>query len=120
MKIKSIFEKVNLIHPIEQRKFFSFLDDVLKELISKYGEKFVLCNDAEASDGEEWVFYNDSEGIDGTVNVLPLYEKAIVLYILALCGAGDFITEAMRQAEQAYIYYYRLYGKNRRLKRKDR
>ena len=111
MKIKSIFEKVNLIYPLEQRKFFNYLSDTLNELIVKYGEKLVI-------NGETLVF-PDSVEIDDEINILPMYEKAIVNNILFLCGAGEtYISEFIRLAEDAYIFYYRKNAKNRRLKRR--
>ena len=111
MNIKSIFEKVNLLYPLEQRKFFNYLSDTINELITKYGEKFVI-------DGEALVF-PDMATIESEINILPMYEKAIVNNVLFLCGAGEtYISEFMRLAEEAYLYYYRQNAKNRRLKRK--
>ena len=112
MKISSIFEKVNLIIPLEQRRFFNYLEDTESELISKYGEKFVL------EDGASACTHNNK--IDGEINILPQYEKAIANNILYLAGAGElYISEYLRLAEQAYIYYYRKNTKKRRLKRRD-
>lgn len=113
MKLSSIFEKVNLIIPLEQRRFFNYLEDTASELISKYGEKFVL------EDGAS-VCTHDNNLISGEINILPQYEKAIVNNILYLGGAGElYISEYLRLAEQAYIYYYRKNTKKRRLKRRD-
>ena len=112
MKISSIFEKVNLIFPLEQRRFFNYLEDTASELISKYGEKFVLEKGADVC--------THDNNINGEINILPQYEKAIVCNILYLCGAGEsYISEFLRLSNDAYLYYYRQNAKNRRLKRRD-
>ena len=41
MTILEIFEKVNLVTPIEQRRFFNYYEDSVNELLSMYGD-FVL------------------------------------------------------------------------------
>lgn len=112
IKIIDIFEKVNLIHPIEQRNFFSFLEDTANELMAKYPRKLILNEDAEVCS-----FDNN---LNGEINILPLYEKAIVYNILFLCGAGDtYISEFLRLSDEAYLHYYRLNAKGRRLKRRE-
>ena len=112
MEIKSIFEKVNLIVPLEQRRFFNYLEDTANELISKYGEKFVLENGASVCS-----FDNN---IDGEINILPLYEKAIVNNILFNAGAGEqYISEFLRHADAAYLFYWRNNAKGKRLKKKE-
>jgi hypothetical protein len=112
MNIKSIFEKVNLIIPLEQRRFFNYLEDTANELISKYGEKFVLEKGASVC-----TFDNN---IDGDINILPLYEKAIVNNILFNAGAGEqYISEFIRHAEQAHLYYWRVNAIGKRLKKKE-
>lgn len=114
MKIKSIFEKVNLIIPLEQRRFFNYLEDTANELISKYGEKFVLENGASVCS-----FDNNIDG-ESEINILPLYEKAIVNNILFNAGAGEqYISEFIRHAEQAHLYYWRVNAIGKRLKKKE-
>ena len=46
MTILEIYEKVNLVIPIEQRVFFNFFEDTVNELISLYGD-FVFIKDKE-------------------------------------------------------------------------
>lgn len=46
MTILEIFEKVNLVIPIEQRIFFNFFEDTVNELQSLYGD-FVFIKDKE-------------------------------------------------------------------------
>ena len=46
MTILEIFEKVNLIMPIEQRRFFNFFEDTVSELQSLYSG-FVFEKDSE-------------------------------------------------------------------------
>lgn len=112
MEIKSVFEKVNLVVPLEQRRFFNYLEDTAGELIAKYGEKFVLV------DGADVCSYDNK--IDGEINILPQYEKAIVCNILFNAGAGEqYLSEFLRHSDAAYLSYWRSNAKGRRLKRKE-
>ncbi len=60
MTTLEIFEKVNLILPIEQRRFFNYLDDTISELRSMYGDDFIL-NKNVALNFEHAISDNDSE-----------------------------------------------------------
>jgi hypothetical protein len=112
MEIKSIFEKVNLIVPLEQRRFFNYLEDTANELIAKYGEKFVLSDDADVC--------THNNKIEGEINILPQYEKSIVCNILFNAGAGEqYISEFLRHADAAYLFYWRNNAKGKRLKKKE-
>ena len=44
MTILEIFEKVNLVIPIEQRVFFNFFADTVNELQSLYGDIVFIKN----------------------------------------------------------------------------
>ena len=46
MSILEIFEKVSLVTPIEQRRFFNSFDDTVNELLSMYSG-FVIEKDSE-------------------------------------------------------------------------
>ena len=44
MTILEIYEKVNLVVPIEQRIFFNFFEDTVNELQSLYGDFVFIEN----------------------------------------------------------------------------
>ena len=111
MKLIEIFEKVNLIAPIEQRKFFNFYNDTIDELNSLYGN--LLFQKTE--DGEE---YEAPTKLDDEVLVLPLYQGAIIDNILFLVGKGEvYKSEFVRKARNAYLKYWNDNAKGRRLKK---
>ena len=66
MTILEIFEKVNLVIPIEQRVFFNFFEDTVNELQSLYGD-FVFIKDK----GEETMETSDTShrSVDAEGNV---------------------------------------------------
>ena len=81
MTLIEIFEKVNLVFPIEQRDFFNYFDDSVKEIEALYG-----------SGGKKLVFTPDTEykppaTLKDDNAVLPLYSGAIVDNILFLSAA---------------------------------
>ena len=79
MTILEIFEKVNLVIPIEQRVFFNFFEDTVNELQSLYGD-FVFIEDKE---------YTPPESLTDDNVVLPLYHNSIVDNILFLANKGE-------------------------------
>ena len=68
MTILEIFEKVNLVVPLEQRRFFNYFNDTINELLSKY-DGFVT---------EEKTEYAPIKSLSDDNIVLPLYHNAIV------------------------------------------
>ena len=66
MTILEIYEKVNLVIPIEQRVFFNFFEDTVNELQSLYGD-FVFIKDK----GEETMETSDTSlrSVDAEGNV---------------------------------------------------
>ena len=110
MKLLKVFEKVNLVVPIEQRDFINYFEDSVKELTSMYGERFVL------TDGEK--SFAPPEFIDTDIKIKDKYEKAIVENILFLAGAGDVHqSEFIRQSKNAYLSYWNENAKDRKLVR---
>ena len=63
MTILEIFEKVNLVIPIEQRVFFNFFEDTVNELQSLYGD-FVFIQDKreEPQTGNSYIVSFDANG----------------------------------------------------------
>lgn len=110
MKLLKVFEKVNLVFPLEQRDFLSYFEDTVAELSSMYGEKFIF------SDGK--YDFTPPESINLEVPVLEYYQKAITENILFLAGAGDeHKSEFMRQAKDAYLKYWSDNAKGKKLRR---
>ena len=67
MTLLEIFEKVNLVIPIEQRKFFNYFEDTVNELQSLYRD-FVFIKDKNATEqtNDSW---HISIGADGKTYV---------------------------------------------------
>ena len=108
MTLLEIFEKVNLVIPIEQRIFFNFFEDTVNELQSLYGD-FVFIKDTE---------YTPPTHLTDANVVLPLYHNSIVDNILFLANQGDnYKGEFMRKSKDAYLKYWNDDAKGRRIRR---
>lgn len=108
IEIIDIFEKVNLIAPIEQRRFFNYFDDSIKELNSQY-EGFVFKENKE---------YSPPSSLNDKNVLLDLYSDAVVDNILFLIGQGEsYKSEFIRKARQAYLHYWRSNAKGKVIKR---
>lgn len=108
MTILEIFEKVNLIIPIEQRVFFNFFEDTVNELQSLYGD-FVFIKEKE---------YTPPKSLTDENVVLPLYHNSIVDNILFLANKGEhYKSEFMRKSRDAYLKYWNDNAKGRRRRR---
>ena len=108
MTILEIYEKVNLVIPIEQRIFFNFFEDTVNELQSLYGG-FVFI------EGKE---YTPPTSLDDENVVLPLYHNSIVDNILFLLNKGEaYKGEFMRKSKDAYLKYWNDNAKGRRVRR---
>lgn len=111
MTILEIYEKVNLVMPLEQRRFFNHFADTADELCRMYGEKFVF----DLADGEE---YAHPTTLSDETHVFPLYHNAIVDNILFLAGQGEaYQAEFMRKAKDAYLKHWNDNAKGRRIRR---
>lgn len=108
MTIREIFEKVNLVVPMEQRVFFNFFEDTVNELQSLYRD-FVFIKDTE---------YAPPESLKDENVVLPLYHNSIVDNILFLANKGEhYKSEFLRKAKDAYLKYWNDNAQGRRIKR---
>ena len=108
MTILEIYEKVNLIIPMEQRVFFNFFEDSVNELESLYGD-FLFIKDKE---------YTPPESLTDDNVVLPLYHNSIVDNILFLANKGEqYKSEFIRKSRDAYHKYWNDNAKGRRIRR---
>ncbi len=111
MTILEIYEKVSLVIPIEQRRFFNYFEDTVNELQSLYGD-FVFIKDKDYTPPTS---LSDSEYENV---VLPLYHNAIVDNILFLANAGEtYKSEFIRKSRDAYLTYWNDNAKGRRIRR---
>ena len=110
MTILEIFEKVNLVVPIEQRKFFNYFEDTVNELQALYGD-FVFIEGKENTPPES--LSDEEHNV-----VLPLYHNSIVDNILFLANAGEtYKSEFIRKSRDAYLKYWNDNAKGRRIRR---
>ena len=108
MTLIEIYEKVNLVIPIEQRVFFNFYEDTVNELQSLYGD-FVFIKDTN---------YTPPKSLTDENVVLPLYHNAIVDNILFLANNGEtYKSEFIRKSKDAYLKYWNDNAQGRRKRR---
>ena len=108
MSILEIYEKVNLVLPIEQRRFFNFFEDTVNELQAMYSG-FVFEKDTE---------YQPPEALSDENAVLPLYHSSIVDNIVFLAGGNETLKgEFARKSREAYLKYWNDNAKGRKMKR---
>ena len=107
-----LFEKVNIRVPLEQRRFFNFLNEVINELISRYGAEYVL--ESEYAD-------RGFRPIESLNDPLQLRAHVVnpVLYGILASALGDESAKAeeIRLADEAYAGIWRGGTKGRRIKR---
>lgn len=108
MTILEIYEKVNLIIPIEQRKFFNYFEDTVNELQSLYRD-FVFIKDKK---------YTPPKSLTEENVVLPLYHNSIVDNIIFLAGNEEtYKGEFIRKSRDAYLKYWIDNARGRRIRR---
>ena len=125
MTLLEIYEKVNLIIPIEQRVFFNFLEDTVNELESLYGDFVFIKDKTEADSTSDEIIiaiaeYTPPKSLtdDDNFVVLPLYHNSIVDNILFLANKGEFYkSEFIRKSKDAYLKYWNDNAKGKRVKR---
>ena len=123
MTLLEIYEKVNLIIPIEQRVFFNFLEDTVNELESLYGDFVFIKDKAEADETSDEIViaiaeYTPPKSLTDDFVVLPLYHNSIVDNILFLANKGEFYkSEFIRKSKDAYLKYWNDNAKGRRIRR---
>jgi hypothetical protein len=113
MTILEIFEKVNLVTPIEQRRFFNYFEDTVNELQSLYKRRdFIFIKDKEYTPPKMLTDDNDDNV------VLPLYHNAIVDNILFFATEDEnYKGEFIRKSRDAYLKYWNDDAKGRRRRR---
>ena len=108
MTILEIYEKVNLVIPIEQRVFFNFFEDTVNELKSLYGDFVFIKN----------TINTPPKSLADDNVVLPLYHNSIVDNILFLANKGEaYKSEFIRKSRDAYLKYWNDNAKGRRVRR---
>lgn len=113
MTLTEMYEKVNLVMPLEQRRFFNYLEDGVLELAGMYEDKFLF--DSGENSEEEFVA---AKVLSDDFPVKPLYHGALVDNVLFLAGAGEaYKGEFLRKARSAYLTYWNENAKGRREKR---
>ncbi len=106
VSLTEIFEKVNLIMPIEQRRFFNYFNDTITEISAKYS-KFVFQKDTD---------YQPPKSLNDECPVLPLYTAAIVDNIIFLAGGDENRkNEFLRKAHDTYLKYWNDNAKGRKV-----
>lgn len=112
MTILDIYEKVNIVTPLEQRGFFNYFDDCVNELRSifaGYDKDYVI------EEGED---YSPLTRLTDKNHVRPMYYDAIVDGILFYAGAGEqYKSEFIRKARYAFLKYWTDNAKGRRIRR---
>lgn len=112
MDIKGIYEKVNLMTPLEQRRFFNYFDDCVNEMrnmFAGYDKDYVI------EEGEE---YSPLQSLEDDNHVRERYYGALVDGILFYAGTGEeYKSEFIRKARDAFLKYWTDNAKGRRIKR---
>lgn len=105
-----IYEKVNLVRPVEQRRFFNSLNDTLDELRAAYHDLEIKVN-GETEPGRCGRLEDRIDGLD-------LYAGAIVDNINFLNGGDETDKgEFVRKAELAHTAEWNRSAKGRIVKR---
>lgn len=107
MSITEIYEKVNLVVPMEQRRFFNYFEDTVNELMA-------MCSDFVIEKGSK---YTPPKALNEKNVVLPLYHGAIVDNIIFLSnGEETYKSEFIRKSRNAFLKYWNDNAKCRKLK----
>lgn len=107
VSILEIYEKVNLVIPIEKRQFFNYFEDTVTELQAMYSG-FVFEKDAE---------FTPPTSLSDENVILPLYSGAIVDNIIFLANGEEIRkTEFMRKSRDAFLKYWNDNAKGKTMK----
>lgn len=107
MTVLEIYEKVNLILPVEQRRFFNLFEDTVSELLALY-RNFVTENNEK---------FEAPKALSDENTVMPLYHGAIVDNIIfLLSGEESRKSEFIRKSREAYLKYWSDNAKGRTIK----
>ncbi len=108
MNYKKLYEKVLIAAKLEERRFFNYFDETVRELEATYGKFLYIA-------GEE---YKAPDDLNDKCVVRSLYHNGIVDNILFLAGAGDtYKSEFLRKSQNAYNKYWHDDAKGRRIRR---
>lgn len=111
MTILEIYEKVSLRVPLEQRRFFNYFNDSVREIESLYSS----FGDHVFEEGTE---FKPAKSLEDEINILPLYHEAIVDNVIFLAGGdASYKAEFTRKAEAAWLKYWNKNAKHRINKR---
>lgn len=108
MTILEIYEKVSLRTPLEQRRFFNYFNDSVREIESLYSSfgDLVFLRDKE---------FEPVKSLEDENTVRALYHEAIVDNIIFLAGGdASYKAEFARKAEAAWLKYWNDNAKGRR------
>jgi hypothetical protein len=106
MEVLEIYESVNLIEPLSQRKFIEFLNSTLMEIATN---SLKTVND-------ELMPVNN---INNTINIDMLYKDCIVDNILFLTTRnGEYKAEFLRKLNNVSLTLWNKRAKGSKLKRK--
>lgn len=101
-----LYEKVNLVMPMEQRIFYNYLNDTIAELRAKYEQpkpKLLFCDTDDENNRCEGILRRFYTSLEEYIEIHDLYANCIVDNILFLAGAGEnYKTEFLRKAADAY------------------
>ena len=108
MILRKIYEKVNLVVPLEERRFFNYFEDSVEELEAAYSG-FVIKNGME---------YIPPITLDDFNAVRDLYSDAIVDNIIFMATKEEYYkSEFLRKAKTAYLKYWTDNAKGRHVRR---
>ena len=118
--VKLIYEKVNLVLPLPQRRFFNYLNDTISELRARFGltEADLLFDSYNKQENMRQDEIPLVMSLDEYIPILNLYIPAMVDNILFLAGAGEgYKSEFLRKADEAHTSYWRKNAKSKKIKR---
>lgn len=108
MNLVDVYERVCYVEPINERVFFNYFTDTIRELLTLF-DGFVI------EEGEEFI---PPETLSDETFVRELYQNAIVDNILFIMGKGDALkNEFLRESKFAWIKYWNDDAKGRRIRR---
>lgn len=94
MTFKMMFERVNLVTPLEQRRFFDYYDASVNELRMMFKSKYVLKKDCT---------YATPDDLNYTDVTREFFHEPIIQNILYMAGMGEqYKSEFIRLANLGY------------------
>lgn len=110
MNYLEMYEKVNLQIPLEQRRFFSYFDDAVNEIMGLVGNKKTIFVEEKS--------YLPPEKLSDEIVVRPLWHDPIVDNILWKATQNElYKSEFIRKVREVYKGYNAVEAKGRIIKR---